>query len=77
MRQRLSAAQVAELAELIDDALRRTGVVGQALQAAEGRGMTLMLADRPGGHRGRRGEPANTCGRRAEGGASVTSRWRQ
>jgi hypothetical protein len=46
MRQRLSAAQVAELAELLDEALRRAGVVDEVLQAApEGRGMTLLLAD--------------------------------
>jgi hypothetical protein len=49
MRQRLSAAQVAELAELLDDVPRRAGVVDKVLQAAaEGRGMTLVLADRPG-----------------------------
>jgi hypothetical protein len=46
MRQRLSAAQVAELAELLDDAPRRAGLVDEVLQAAaEGRGMTLSLAD--------------------------------
>ncbi len=44
MRQRLSATQVAELAELLEDAPRRTGVVDEVLQAAaEGRGMTLLL----------------------------------
>ena len=46
MKQRLSAAQVAELAELLEDAPRRVGVVEEVLQAAaEGRGMTLLLAD--------------------------------
>jgi len=46
MRQRLSAAQVAELAELLEDAPRRAGVVDEVLQAAaKGRGMTLRLAD--------------------------------
>jgi hypothetical protein len=46
MRQRLSAAQVAELAELLEDAPRRAGVVEEVLQAAaEGRGMTLLLTD--------------------------------
>jgi hypothetical protein len=47
MRQRLSAAQVAELAELLDDGPTRAGVVDEVLQAAaEGRGMTLLLEDR-------------------------------
>ena len=46
MRQRLSAAQVTELAELLEEAPRRTGVIDDVLQAAaEGRGMTLVLAD--------------------------------
>jgi hypothetical protein len=46
MRQRLTAAQVAELAELLEDAPRRAGLVDEVLQAAaEGRGMTLLLAD--------------------------------
>jgi hypothetical protein len=54
MRQRLSAAQVAELAELLDDAPQRMGVVDDVLQAAaEGRGMTLVLAD-PGRRSSRR-----------------------
>jgi hypothetical protein len=49
MRQRLSVAEVAELAALLDDAPQRVGVVDDVLQAAaEGRGMTLVLAD-PGG----------------------------
>ena len=48
MRRRLNAAQVAELAELLDDAPERVGVIDQVLQAAaEGRGMTLVLADPP------------------------------
>ena len=46
MRQRLSAAQVAELAELLEDAPIRAGVIDAVLQAAaEGRGMTLVLTD--------------------------------
>jgi hypothetical protein len=46
MRQRLSAAQVAELAELLEDEPQRVGVVDEVLQAAtEGRGMTLLLGD--------------------------------
>jgi hypothetical protein len=48
MRERLTAAQVAELAELFENAPRRVGVVEEVLQAdVEGRGMTLVLADRP------------------------------
>jgi hypothetical protein len=48
MRRFLNAAQVAELAELLDDAANRVGVIDQVLQAAaEGRGMTLVLADPP------------------------------
>jgi hypothetical protein len=47
MRQHLDAAEVAELAELFEDAPRRVGVVDEILQAAaEGRGMTLALDDR-------------------------------
>jgi hypothetical protein len=54
MRQRLNAAQVAELAELLEDAPRRTGVIDEIMQAAtDGRGMTLSLAD-PGCPPGRR-----------------------
>jgi hypothetical protein len=63
MRQRLSAAQVVELAELLDDAPRRAGGVDEVLQAAaEDRGMTLLLADhgcppaRSARARGARGE---------------------
>jgi len=42
----LSAAQVAELAELFEDAPNRVGVVDEVLQAAaEGRAMTLRLSD--------------------------------
>jgi len=48
MRQRLSAAQVAELAELLEDGPWRIGPVEEVLEAAtEGRGMTLVLTDRP------------------------------
>jgi hypothetical protein len=44
MPERLSAAQVAALAELLEDAQNRVGVVDEVLQAAgEGRGMTLRL----------------------------------
>jgi hypothetical protein len=44
MREHLSAEQVAELAELLEDAPTRVGVVDDVLQAAvEGRGMTLRL----------------------------------
>lgn len=40
----LTAAQVAELAELLEDAPRRVGVIDQVLEAAaQGRGMTLLL----------------------------------
>jgi hypothetical protein len=52
-RHRLNAAQVAELAELLEDSPRRAGVVEEVLQAAaEGRGTTLLLADP--GHRAAR-----------------------
>jgi hypothetical protein len=60
MRQHLSAAQVAELAELLADAPRRAGLVDEVLQAAaEGRGMTLLLADPPAHRSGRRRNPAS------------------
>ena len=50
VRRYLSAAQVAELAELLEDAPVRTGMVDQVLQAAEERrGMTLRLQS-PGRH---------------------------
>jgi hypothetical protein len=40
----LSVAEVAELAELLEDAPNRVGVIDEVLQvAAEGRGMTLRL----------------------------------
>ena len=43
-KRHLTAAQVAELAELFEDAPRRVGVIDQVLQAAaDGRGMTLLL----------------------------------
>jgi hypothetical protein len=46
MRKYLSAAQVMELAELLEDAPNRVGVVDEVLQAAaEGRGMTLRLSE--------------------------------
>jgi hypothetical protein len=46
MRHQLSAAQAAELAELLDEEPRRAGVVDEVLQtSAEGRGMTLLLTD--------------------------------
>ena len=52
MRQRLNAAEVAELAELLEDAPTRAGVVDEVLQAAaEGRGMILVLDDRSTGRR--------------------------
>jgi len=42
----LTAAQVSELAELMEDAPERVGVIDQVLQAAaEGRGMTLRLIE--------------------------------
>jgi hypothetical protein len=47
VRLRLSAAQVAELAALLEDEPRRVGAVDAVLHAAaERRGMTLMLTDR-------------------------------
>ena len=60
MRQRLSAAQVAELAELLEDGPWRIGPVEKVLEAAtEGRGMTLVLTDLPGhARRSRPGRPA-------------------
>jgi len=49
MKRYLSASQVAELAELLEDAPVRVGPVDDVLQAAaEGRGMTLVLADARG-----------------------------
>jgi hypothetical protein len=70
MRQRLSAAQVAELAELLEDAPRRAGVVEEVLQAAaEGRGMTLLLADQ-----GRLpGRPAKAGAARGHAGHDIES----
>jgi hypothetical protein len=44
MRRYLSTAEVAELAELLEDAPNRIGVIDEVLQAAaDGRGMTLRL----------------------------------
>ena len=52
---------MAELAELLGDAPRRTGLVDEVLQAAaEGRGMTLLLADAPAHRKSRRGDPASS-----------------
>jgi hypothetical protein len=69
MRQYLSASQVSELAELLSDAPRRAGIVDDVLQAAaEGRGMTLLLADRgrrpgrPARARAARGDPDRDVG---------------
>jgi hypothetical protein len=60
VRQHLSAAQVAELAELFEDAPRRVGIVDKVLQAAaEGRGMTLVLDDRLTGRRSQNGHNAS------------------
>ena len=43
-RRYLTADEVAELAELLEDEPRRVGLVDEVLQAAaEGRGMTLRL----------------------------------
>lgn len=43
-KRHLTAAEVAELAELFEDAPRRVGVIDQVLQAAaDGRGMTLVV----------------------------------
>jgi hypothetical protein len=60
MKRYLSALQVAELAELLEDLPHRVGVVDEVLQAAaEGRGMTLRLKEPEG-------EVATTS-RRSEG----------
>jgi hypothetical protein len=46
MRKYLTAAEVVELAELLEDAPNRIGVIDEVLQAAaEGRGMTLRLIE--------------------------------
>ncbi len=46
MNKYLTAAQVSDLAELLEDAPERVGVIDQVLQAAaEGRGMTLRLVE--------------------------------
>jgi hypothetical protein len=58
----LNALEVAELAELLEDAPVRAGVVDQVLQAAaERRGMALVLTDRgkPGAAPGNRPSPAS------------------
>jgi len=55
MKRFLSAAEVLELAELLEEEPLRVGVVDQVLQAAaERRGMTLVLADTTAGASGRR-----------------------
>ena len=46
MRRFLKPSEVAELAELLEEAPARVGVVDEVLQAAEeGRGMTLVLRE--------------------------------
>jgi hypothetical protein len=59
MKRYLKASEVAELAELLEEAPTRVGLVEEVLQAAaEGRGMTLELRppdqverrNRPGHH---------------------------
>jgi hypothetical protein len=46
VRNYLTAAEVGELAELLEDAPNRIGVIDEVLQAAaEGRGMTLRLVE--------------------------------
>ncbi|HET6873725.1 MAG TPA: hypothetical protein VFH70_03040 [Acidimicrobiales bacterium] len=48
-RRYLTAAEVVELAELLEEAPVRSGLVDEVLQAAaEGRGMTLRLGTRGG-----------------------------
>jgi hypothetical protein len=74
MRQRLSAAQVAELAELLADAPRRAGLVDEVLQAAaEGRGMTLQLADPPAHPSSWRRDPASRGAHRRDADADHES----
>jgi hypothetical protein len=74
MRQRLSATQVAELAELLEDGPWRIGPVDEVLEAAtEGRGMTLVLTDLPG--RARRSRPGGPAVRRARAGAAASKSW--
>ena len=63
MKRFLSAAEVLELAELLEEEPLRIGVVDKVLQAAaERRGMTLILADTTAGgssrgHENRYGAP--------------------
>ena len=65
---------MAELAELLGDAPRRTGLVDEVLQAAaEGRGMTLLLADAPAHRKSRPRDPASIRGPRWEAGANDAS----
>ena len=54
VRRYLNAAEVAELAELLDEMPRRVGVIDAVLlAAADRRGMALVLDDRPGQRRTR------------------------
>jgi hypothetical protein len=57
VKRHLDASEVAELADLLEDAPSRVGVVQEVLDAAaEGRGMTLELREvRPS--RAKRGRP--------------------
>ena len=74
MRQRLNADQVAELAELLADTPRRTRLIDHVLQAAaEGRGMTLVLADPPAHRSNRPDYPASSRGPRGEADANDES----
>jgi hypothetical protein len=67
MRQHLNAEQADELAELLADAPRRSGLVDEVLQAAaEGRSMTLLLADPPAHRRSRPSDPASRRGPRGD-----------
>jgi hypothetical protein len=70
MKQYLSAAQVAELAELLEEAPVRVGVIDEVLQAAaDRRGMTLVLTDVQSERRG-----GQTSGSDAAGGPNPLSR---
>jgi hypothetical protein len=74
MRQSLNAAQVAELAELLADTPRRTRLIDEVLQAAaEGRGMTLVLADLPARSMTGRSDPASRRRPRGEADANHQS----
>lgn len=59
-KRHLTAAEVAELAELFEDAPRRVWVIDQVLQAAaDGRGMTLLLGPEDIAGRGAPGAGSN------------------